>query len=301
MEEYIKKILFYLPRHTSERIRSYLLSNEEAQKYLSEIRLRCGRPSSLSLGKRNVLLFSSVPDICTAEEISSTLAHLTEDSVHSYKETLREGFITLDGGYRIGVSGSANTSDGGVKGLYSIGSLNIRIPRAVTHIDGKLLSLLRRENTVDSALIYSPPGIGKTTLIRCLCLSLSSKTGALRVSVVDSRHEIYIKEMFSLSIADFLLGYPKAEGIEIATRTQCPEVIICDEIGGDDECEAILSAQNSGVPLIATAHAKSREELMRRPNIRMLIDAGVFSYLIGINRKDGQSEFEYDVFDMRHA
>ena len=106
-----------------------------------------------------------------------------------------------------------------------------------------------------------------------------------------------MKEMFGDSMADFFEGYPRGAGIEIATRTQNPEVIICDEIGGEDETRAVLASQNAGVPLIATAHGKNVRELYFRPNVRMLIDAGVFRYLIGITRRGG--DFILDVTDTR--
>ena len=85
-----------------------------------------------------------------------------------------------------------------------------------------------------------------------------------------------MKEMFENNLVDVLRGYPRAKGIEIATRTLSPEVIFCDEIGSAEEAKAILSAQNSGVPLIATAHADSRETLFRRPNIRILYENEIF-------------------------
>jgi len=297
MEQEIKKILMYLPRHTAEKISSLLEKETSAEKYLTEIRLHSRRPSSVSIGGKNILLFSGEKDVCTQEEISSTLAKLTEDSVHTYSETLREGFISLEGGYRIGVCGSANTSDARIKGLYALTSLCIRIPRAVTGVDGALISRICRGGIIDSALIFSPPGVGKTTLIRSVAASLSSGTAARRVSVIDTRREIYIHEMFKNSIADFLSGYPRAAGIEIATRTLSPEVVICDEIGGADEARAILSAQNTGVPLIATAHGISAADIARRPNIKILLDAGVFRHVVAIRRGGRDGKFEFDFTD----
>ena len=109
--------------------------------------------------------------------------------------------------------------------------------------------------------------------------------------------KLFGRELFEGRLVDVLHGYPRAKGIEIATRTLSPEVIFCDEIGSAEEARAILGAQNSGVPLIATAHAESREALLRRPSIRLLYENHIFRYYIGLRRKPGARAFDFDVFD----
>lgn len=296
MEDRIKNLLPYLPHHTSATISALLSKNAGDEKELTEIRLHADRPTSLTAAGKNVSSFSGKHDICTREEISKTLAKLTEDSVHTYGDMMREGFINLEGGYRVGVCGSASVSDGAIRSVYGLTTLCIRIPRAVRNVESGLLKVISGDGDIKSALIYSLPCVGKTTLIRALAAAMSSGEGARRVAVVDTRNEIYMSEMFRDSTADFLSGYPRAAGIEIATRTLSPEVVICDEIGGDAEARAILSAQNTGVPLIATAHGKSAAEVVRRPNIKVLCDAGVFRYLVGISR-DAGGAFMLDVTD----
>lgn len=295
MDEKLLRVMMYLPAHTSKIIASWLALSPGVSENVTEIRLHGGRPTALVVSGKNITDFSGERDVCTDADLSQTLARLTEDSVHTYGDTLREGYVSLDGGYRVGVCGSANTTDGKIKGLCAVGTLTVRIPRAITGRDGELLDIIQKDGAVSSALIFSPPGVGKTTLIRSLASSLSRGDGARRVSVIDTRREIYMKEMFSDSVADFFEGYPRGAGIEIATRTQNPEAIICDEIGGEDETRAILSSQNAGVPLIATAHGKSARELYLRPNLKILLDAGVFRYLVGISRRGG--DFILDVTD----
>ncbi len=299
MDEKLMRVMMYLPPHTARRISSLTERSPDVSGDITEIRLHGGRPTALVISGRNVTDFAGECDVCTDAELSQTLARLTEDSVHTYGDTLREGFVSLDGGYRIGVCGSANTSDGKIRGLCAVGTLTIRIPRAITGCDRELLAVLQSDGAISSALIYSQPGVGKTTLIRALASSLSRGKDARRVSVIDTRREIFMEEMFGDSTADFFEGYPRGAGIEIATRTQNPEAIICDEIGGEDEVRAVLASQNAGVPLIATAHGKSVRELYFRPNIKMLIDAGVFRYLIGISRRGG--DFVLDVTDAREG
>jgi stage III sporulation protein AA len=146
-------------------------------------------------------------------------------------------------------------------------------------------------------IIYSPPSEGKTTLLRFLTNSLSKGLYGLpkyRTALVDERREVYIQEKMSGGLLDVLYGYKKADGIECATRTLNPEVIICDEIGGLEDTESILNAQNSGVPFIATTHAGSVNQLMNKPNIKTLVEGNIFSYLIGISL-DESNILKYDI------
>ena len=123
----------------------------------------------------------------------------------------------------------------------------------------------------------------------------------MRVAVIDSRGEFRDDEAMSGTLIDLLDGYPKAEGIEQATRTLSPELIVCDEIGGADEASAILAAQNSGVPLIASAHAGNMNELLRRTPIKMLYENGVFMKYIGITRDESaQGGLKFNINDINN-
>lgn len=143
-------------------------------------------------------------------------------------------------------------------------------------------------------LIYSPPGVGKTTLIRAVAARLASGREARRVSVVDSRGELACGLSGAGLCIDILSGYPKAAGIGIAARTLGAEVIVCDEIGGREDAEAVMSAHNCGVPLIATTHAGSVAELMGRPGIRLLHGSGAFGAYVGLRRRPDRFDFFYD-------
>ncbi len=291
------RILKYLPQKAASAARLFAESLRGGEGHISEIRLRANAPMSLSYMNGNVFRFGGKTVVCDEFEVAETLQKLCEDSVHTYSETLKEGFVALENGYRIGVCGRAGALGESIKSVYGISSLSIRIPHPVRNIAREILPLLKKDGRVQSALFYSPPNIGKTTLIRDIASSMSSGAFPKRIALVDTRGELYMREMFSESLVDVLRGYPRAKGIEIATRTLSPEAIFCDEIGSAEEAKAILSAQNSGVPLIATAHAESREMLLRRPNIRLLYDSAIFRYYIGLSRAAGACRFDFDVFD----
>lgn len=264
---------------------------------ITEIRMRADSLMSVTYSGKNVVSFGGREIYFDEAELKDIISKLCEESVHTYGKTLKDGFITISGGLRIGVCGHAVVESGKTVSVRDITSVCIRIPHAVYGVCSDVLKVISPVRTVFPTLFYSPPGEGKTTVIRDIALSLSSDIRRLRVCVVDTRSEIYMKDMFSHTICDFLDGYPKGEGIEIATRTLSPEVIICDEIGDASEASAIMSAQSSGVPLIATAHASDISGLLERPNIKMLYDAKIFRFLIKITRHKESGKTEFDVFD----
>lgn len=291
------RILKYLPAKVSDAVGGFVSTISGADRYLSEIRLRAGAPMSVTYLDRNILSFGGRPVFCSESEVTGTLQRLCEDSVHTYSETIREGFVSLENGYRIGVVGRTGGDGESVKSVYGISSLSIRLPHAVPDVGAEAMRYVTAGGRLRSTLFYSPPNVGKTTLVRDIARLLSTGDAARRVAIVDTRAELYIQSMFADSIADVLTGYPRAKGIEIATRTMSPEIIVCDEIGSLEEAKAILSAQNSGVPLIATAHADSFDGLMKRPNIRTLYENHIFRYYIGLSRASGSKRFIYTVSD----
>ena len=148
-------------------------------------------------------------------------------------------------------------------------------------------------------LIYSPPGIGKTTLLRSVAVMLASGgwsegTEPLRTVVIDTRGELAFASEGRDLCLDVLSGYPRRRGIEIATRCLNAEVIICDEIGDYEEAMSLVASHNCGVPLIASAHAGSVNQLLSRTGLRLLHEAKIFGAYVGIER-DGRGGFLYDV------
>ncbi len=267
-----------LPKHIADAVSARLF--EAGNPPLEEIRLRSGGCVYLTAGKENLKT-----SVCTGnEELSEILSRMCQGSLYAYSESIIKGYISLGGGIRVGVCGRAGTEHGRILGVYDISSLNIRLPTVTPVLGNNLIklfcdSLYRGEGV----LIYAPPGEGKTTLLRGLVAQLS---GRMRVSLIDTREELAPKCITDASL-DVLRGYPMAEGIQIATAFMNPQLIICDEIGSEAEAQAIVSSQNRGVPLIASAHGSELSSLLMRQGIYSLHKARVFGRYIGVRRSVG--------------
>ncbi len=258
-------------------------SRRELYGRLSEIRLRAGRFASLTVAGENLML----PATLTEGELSSLLTAFCDGSLYAHRETLAEGYLDLGGGIRCGVCGRAVREGGRVVGVRDVTSLVLRLPHPVPTA-GEHAEQIFRSLGGRGLLIYSPPGVGKTTLLRDLGRRLACGRPPMRVAVIDSRGELSGGEYGRGARVDLLVGYPKATGLELAVRTLSPEVILLDEIGSRREAEAILAASGCGIPLVATAHAATARELAHRPAIRPLLRAGLFGRLIGLYREGGE-------------
>ena len=288
----IDKVLFCLPERERRLLTAFIVG-VPSRKKITELRFRANMPSSVTYEERNITVFGGQEIVFTENDMRVILSRLCEESVHTYGSTMAEGYVTLSDGLRVGVCGKAVSNGGNVMNVREISSLAVRIPQAISGVCSEILPYILKGQRICSTLFYSLPGAGKTTLIR----DIAAKIGARRrVAVVDSRGEIYMREMFLHSLCDFLDGYPKSVGIEIATRTFSPEVIICDEIG-DSEAEKIISAENTGVPLIATVHGGTLASLLMRPGIKKLYDAGVFRYYVGVSRAPGAQNYAFEIKD----
>ncbi len=273
-------IIKCLPRRISEQLLKYDTSS------VNEIRLAVTRPITLTVGEKSHLF----GDTLSPEEMISTVTELCHGSLHAFERTMAEGYVPMNNGCRVGVCGKY--SEGSIT---EITSIVIRIPRTVYGIGDGLCKRIIAGNG-GGMLLYSPPGVGKTTLLRDIAATLSSPPFLRRVSVIDSRNEIYRPDAFRRSIADIYNSYPKSVGIELAVRTMSPEYIICDELG-QSEADSVLSTQSFGVPLIASAHAPSLDALLSRKVFRELNESGIFQTYVGI-RREGRG-FSFDITERR--
>lgn len=266
---------------------------------VKEVRFRNGEPLTLNaqnhifyIRKNGVPTVSFSNDLLTTNEkdLQEIVFYLSRRSLHTYQDMIAKGFIPLRGGCKAGVVGRAVMKNGSVYSVSSFNSVNIRVAREFYGCSKGLREVIGEACT--SFLIIGAPLSGKTTLLRDLCRHYSGENtlNPLKTTIIDERDEIASRS-FGQGVdvgvhTDILTLYPKAVGTEIAVRTLSPDIVILDEIGSDEEARAMLSAVNTGVSFIATAHGSSFEEVLRRPNIKRLVNAGAFKKAVVLHGKE---------------
>lgn len=244
---------------------------------IREIRLRAFGRASLRLGNELLPLFCSV----TAEELSNIASKICGGAVYAHRDKISEGYIPFARGVRVGIVGTARYEGGALVGVDEISSLVFRIPGKRCDIEDELTSAFHSAKS--GMLIYSPPGGGKTTALRSLARTLGSQKNPLRVCVVDEREEFLPEDFWGCEV-DILKGYKRQAGLEIATRTMSPDVVMIDEIGCDD-ARTIKDTVRCGVPVVATAHARTFDELMSKASLKPLFEISAFDVFAGISEQ----------------
>ena len=271
-----------LPEHLR---RAALARCADEQAVAEELRLRSGQKMSL-LGPEGETSISEEP--VTGQDQQAVLDRATEFSAYRCAGSIRQGYVTVRGGCRVGICGTAVLRGGEIATVGELSSLSIRIARAALGVAKDVYPKLWSEGSFESTLILSPPGGGKTTLLRDLirCLSKGSQTHpALRVAVVDERGEIAAARggcaQFDVGPhTDILTGTEKAEGISMLLRAMNPQVIAVDEITAPEDIRAMTVAANCGVAFLATVHGRDLDELRRRKLCRELLDTELFHQFI---------------------
>lgn len=274
----------------------------ESMAKVEEIRLRVGRPIHLVMPEGEIPLQHTR---VIREDLEFVLDRATEFSRYTAEETMRCGFLTAEGGYRIGLCGTVLSSENGSERIRDVSSLAIRIPRLREDIARPLLPRLLREGCVVSTLILSPPGGGKTTMLRDLVRLISDGsefTEPMRVSLVDERGEIAAMyrgypQLTVGSQTDVMDACPKALAIPMLLRAMTPQVIAVDEIALRSDVDALCAASNCGVVLLATAHATCVEELSERPVLCELLERGIFERALVVERNGARRSYRVEVLE----
>ncbi|MEG1752022.1 MAG: stage III sporulation protein AA [Clostridia bacterium] len=278
-----------------------IISTKVGIKNLTELRLRAGKPIVAFMGNipwfvcENGLTESLEKAIYfTYEEIQSIIFSASEFSIYAVNEEIKRGYLVLADATRIGVSGRVIIENDQIKTISNFTSINIRIPHQIKNCSLCCFKSLT-SNGVKSTLVISPPGGGKTTFLRDFALQLSLTANPLNITILDERGEIAGGESGGLSTGNFtdILSFvPKKQGFEIATRTLAPDIIIADEIGTEEDANAVFSAFNAGIKIFASVHAGSLEELKHKPFLKKLIEENCFERYVLLSKKNGPGTFE---------
>ena len=267
-------------------------------KTIQEIRVKIEKPIIIEDDMGEHMLSYNV----TRDDMKVLTQRISNYSIYAFEEELKQGYITIEGGHRIGISGDCVIKDGSVKTIKNIYSLNMRISREIIGCGQKYIPYIISKGKILNTIIISPPKCGKTTILRDLARIISNGDKNLnlngkKVSIIDERSEIAgcYKGVPQLDVGlrtDIYDNCIKSEGIIMAIRDLSPEVVICDEIGKSVDIESLVQALNSGVNVITTIHGFSLQDLFNRPVFKELIDNNVFKRALILSNRTGVGTIE---------
>ena len=272
-------------------------SNIDEKKFneLNEIRVRVGQPLRLIMLNREQTGHIKV----TSEHIMNIMECATQHSMAVYENDLRQGFITIAGGHRIGIGGTVIAENNSVKNFKYITFLCIRVAHEIIGCADNIMEFICKRNKVEHTLIVSPAGCGKTTLLRDIIRQLSNGVYGIKknICVIDERSELAacyrgIPQNNLGSSCDVYDGCPKSVGMMMAIRSMCPEIIAVDEIGGKYDFESLKYAIHCGSTIIGTIHGENIKDIMSKKYIDEFIKEKVFKRIIVLsgNAKKGSVE-----------
>lgn len=259
------------------------------QRYrVEELRLRIGQPLSYVLQNKDY--FMQTPPI-TRDDLHIVLSQACQYSVHAVEGQVARGFVTVQGGHRVGLCGTMVVDRGKIQGVATLQSVVIRVAREVIGVSSELLPYIYPKSGLENTLILSPPSFGKTTLLRDLIRIISDGVGVvpLRVGVVDERGELCglhhgVPQFEIGKRTDVMDSAPKSQGLMVLLRCMNPQVLAMDEITENQDIDAIEQGIGCGVKLLATAHGARLCDLSSRPVYRRLLKRGIFGKLVTIEQ-----------------
>lgn len=283
----------------AKEIRRILQRMEADFRQVQEIRLRAGAPLLMVYGNREYYVTdqgrlrsgSGEGHMVTRDELRETMEYISNYSLYAFEEEIRQGFITIQGGHRIGVAGKVVMADRDIRSMKYISFINVRLSHQIRGCADLVMPYLYEWGQITHTLLIAPPRCGKTTLLRDMIRQLSTGAAGHRgvtVGVVDERSELGAcyqgVPQNDLGIrTDVLDCCPKAKGMMMLIRTMSPQVIAVDEIGSREDLEAVEYVMNCGCKLVATVHGTSVEDLMQKPVLKEMVQGRMFERYIVLN------------------
>jgi stage III sporulation protein AA len=286
---FVETVAAFLPKNLSDKLKNV---PPEMMEHLEEIRIRIGRP--LEVTAKGIPCF--LPYTVGAEDAVHLMNKISHFSIYTLEEELKRGYITIEGGHRVGLAGKVILDGGKVKAIRDISSFNIRVAREKIGTADRLIPYLYSSGWLHT-MIVGPPQTGKTTLLRDIARIVSSGASkpaipAQKAGIVDERSEIAgsvsgIPQMTFGPRVDVLDACPKAEGMMMMIRSMSPDVLLVDEIGRQEDGEAIMEAVHAGIKLMMTTHGRSWEEIKNRPTLKQILEIGIFERYVILDRTGG--------------
>jgi stage III sporulation protein AA len=264
---------------------------------IEEVRLRANCPVVVSQNGKNFALRDNISScvVATDYDINFCIARATQNSVYAVSDQIRQMYIAYKGGVRIGLTGTVVAGADGISTIKHVNSLNIRIPHQIKNFASVALKFIETGGAILSTLVVSPPGVGKTTLLRDIARGLGTSNKIYNILLVDERCELAatVNGRPSLDVGlftDVISGGTKQYAFTQGIRALKPDVIITDELVGDQDYEACKNAVKSGISVIASVHAQNQLDMCRNQKIKELLEDGIFKRIVVLSQ-DSQSRY----------
>lgn len=276
----IEDVTKVLPTSICENILS--LANKEE---ITEIRLRVDKFLKVYVGNKE----KTLDKVITKEDLIRILNNISSNSIYSVQNDINKGYITIEGGNRIGIAGEVVTIDDKIKNIKDISSMNIRVAKEYIGVSNKIIEDIIADDEIKNTVIVSPPGLGKTTLLRDVIRNISQS--GYNVSVIDERGEIAAMWQGSPTLnigdrTDVISFVDKATGMQMAVRSMAPNVVCTDEIGDKKDIEALKYLCKSGVKFVTTMHGHSLKDVISS-ELKEIIQNGYLDNVIVLSNKSG--------------